>query len=91
MDKITEQCESWSKNIGCYHTFDGKCGKENCQKYRLMKENEELKEQIRNNKLYKQIQELIQKLKELEIKECVYGGENCYKSMLDAITDESEE
>ena len=69
-DNITEQCESYSKRIGCYHTFDGKCGKENCQKYRLMKENEELK----------------QKLEQLECK-------NCSKrpTMLDIITDESEE
>ena len=38
MDNITKQCESWSKGVGCYHTFDGKCNKENCQLYRLIKD-----------------------------------------------------
>ena len=43
MKEIIKKCDSYDKQVGCYHTFDGKCNKENCQTYNLLKENEELK------------------------------------------------
>ncbi len=29
-------CESYSKEVGCYNTFDGSCIKEQCFIYRLL-------------------------------------------------------
>lgn len=47
MDKITEKCLAYNETSGCVLTFDGQCNKENCQTYNLLKENEELKEEIK--------------------------------------------
>lgn len=44
---IKKQCNFYDKQVGCYNTFDGKCNKENCQTYNLIKENEKLKEEIK--------------------------------------------
>lgn len=45
MKEIIKKCNSYDKQVGCYHTFDGKCNKENCQVYNLLQENEKLKTQ----------------------------------------------
>ena len=46
-------CENYSKEVGCYNTFDGSCIKEQCFTYRLLQllkakeqECEELKETL---------------------------------------------
>ena len=46
-------CENYSKEVGCYHTFDGSCNKEQCFTYRLLQllqakeqECEELKHEV---------------------------------------------
>ena len=48
-------CENYSKEVGCYYTFDGSCNKEQCFTYRLLQllqakeqECEELKEKLRS-------------------------------------------
>ena len=47
-------CENYSKEVGCYNTFDGSCIKEQCFTYRLLQllkakeqEYEELKESLK--------------------------------------------
>ena len=49
-------CENYSKEVGCYNTFDGSCIKEQCFTYRLLQllkakeqECEELKIYIKSN------------------------------------------
>ena len=46
-------CENYSKEVGCYNTFDGSCIKEQCFTYRLLQllkakeqECERLKEEV---------------------------------------------
>ena len=29
-------CENYSKEVGCYNTFDGRCNKEQCFTYKLL-------------------------------------------------------
>lgn len=41
--------------------------------------------------MYRKWQRAEIQLAKLKNKECLYGGNNCYKTMLDIITDESEE
>ena len=50
-------CENYSKEVGCYNTFDGSCIKEQCFTYRLLQllkakeqECEELKKQRESDK-----------------------------------------
>ena len=50
-------CENYSKEVGCYNTFDGSCIKEQCFTYRLLQllkakeqECEELKKQLQADK-----------------------------------------
>lgn len=50
-------CENYSKEVGCYNTFDGSCIKEQCFTYRLLQllqakeqECEELKKKIKEIK-----------------------------------------
>ena len=50
-------CENYSKEVGCYNTFDGNCIKEQCFTYRLLQllkakeqECEELKKQRESDK-----------------------------------------
>ena len=50
-------CESYSKEVGCYNTFDGSCIKEQCFTYRLLQllktkeqECEELKAEVKKQK-----------------------------------------
>ena len=50
-------CENYSKEVGCYNTFDGSCIKEQCFTYRLLQllkakeqECEELKKQHQGDK-----------------------------------------
>lgn len=40
-------CENYSKEVGCYNTFDGSCIKEKCFTYKLLQQCERLK--IYNN------------------------------------------
>lgn len=49
-------CENYSKEVGCYNTFDGRCNKEQCFTYKLLQllqdkeqECEALKEEIKTN------------------------------------------
>lgn len=49
-------CENYSKEVGCYNTFDGSCIKEQCFTYRLLQllqakeqECEELKKDLHKN------------------------------------------
>lgn len=39
-----KECKSWSEEIGCCHTFDGKCMKEECQTYLLIKKLDMIKQ-----------------------------------------------
>ena len=48
-------CENYSKEVGCYNTFDGRCNKEQCFTYKLLQllqdkeqECEELEQKIAN-------------------------------------------
>ena len=43
-------CENYSKEVGCYHTFDGSCSKEECFTYRLMLKLEKIKEIVEIHK-----------------------------------------
>lgn len=43
------------------------------------------------NCLYRKWQRAEMQLAKLKDRECLYGGDNCYKSMLDIITDEEQE
>lgn len=36
-------CENYSKEVGCYNTFDGSCIKEECFTYKLLQQCERLK------------------------------------------------
>ena len=61
-------CENYSKEVGCYNTFDGRCNKEQCFTYKLLQllqdkeqECEELKERLESfqkdySKLYQVIE-----------------------------------
>ena len=48
-------CENYSKEVGCYNTFDGSCNKEQCFTYKLLQllqakeqECEKLKEKLKS-------------------------------------------
>ena len=61
-------CENYSKEVGCYNTFDGRCNKEQCFTYKLLQllqdkeqECEELKERLESfqkdySKLYQVVE-----------------------------------
>lgn len=38
-------CENYSKEVGCYGTFDGSCIKEQCFTYKLLQQNNNLKKE----------------------------------------------
>lgn len=66
------KCEYYSDNVGCYITFDGKCTKGNCFTYKLLQENKELIDFIKDDlaptcqRLDKENDELRQCLDEIE-------------------------
>lgn len=75
MDEIIKKCRIYNDAVGCFATFDGKCIKEKCFTYELIKENENLK----------------QRILELGKKEYLHNkNKSCYNTMLEAITDEEE-
>lgn len=49
MEIDVSKCEYYSDNVGCYITFDGKCTKGNCFTYKLLQENKELKDFIKED------------------------------------------
>ena len=75
------RCENYSKEVGCYNTFDGSCIKEQCFTYRLLQllkakeqECERLKEDRERwksnfNGKVSAIEELLQQLDQLKRKE----------------------
>ena len=67
-------CANYSKEVGCYNTFDGSCIKEQCFTYRLLqllKAKEQECEEIRN-KLNSNIERMNEQNEKLhnENKEC---------------------
>ena len=92
-------CENYSKEVGCYNTFDGSCIKEQCFTYRLLQllkakeqECEELKKQHESDKglitsTGKQNYQLIQEYDKL--KKCLTDIEEIAMCIMDDDLEES--
>ena len=92
-------CENYSKEVGCYNTFDGSCIKEQCFTYRLLQllkakeqECEELKKQHESDKglitsTGKQNYQLIQEYDKL--KKCLTDIEEIAMCIMDDDLQES--
>ena len=63
-------CENYSKEVGCYNTFDGSCIKEQCFTYRLLqllKDKEQECEEFKRQ--YKELGQCSKRLKDYYNKE----------------------
>ena len=76
-------CENYSKEVGCYNTFDGNCIKKQCFTYRLLQllqakeqECERLKEEV---SLLKESNSKLQQIED------VNSLEKCYLQQLDQL------